>query len=112
MAGWSLAYHVTHKSNVANIRRRGLQPGYSRGKLRAIWLSDKPSAALVGHIASAHGWKISDMRVVLVRVIRARCNRHYRANNGLHRNMAYYTGQGISAENILGVSQWSTQCEY
>lgn len=96
-----ILYHVTHRSNVANIKRRGLQRGYCRGKLRAIWLTTDPSKILLEHIAAHHGWRVNDLRIVAVRIYQdMQLRKHCRNKNGLHRNTAFYCRFDIPAYNI------------
>jgi hypothetical protein len=87
-----IGFHVTHKSKVAKILREGLDPGRSRGKLRAVWLSAEPTLALQAHVAAAHGWRLCDLRALLVTVPRARlCAKHLGEGLLLH-GVGYYTG--------------------
>lgn len=95
-----ILYHVTHKKNIKSIMKSGLLPEKSRGKIRAVWLSLDPSCVLVEHIAKSHKWQFRDMRILGVEIPDTRLRKHYRAKNGLHRNIAYYCGVTISPDSL------------
>ncbi len=82
-------FHVTHKTNMASILRRGLQLGYNRGRIRGVWLCPKVSPHLLAHLARQHGWKVADLRVVKVDVGQLALRKHYLRGFDFADNMAF-----------------------
>jgi hypothetical protein len=97
-----VGYHVTHKTKVARILREGLRCSHARGKLRAVWLSAEPTLALQGHVAAAHGWRLTDLRALQVVVPRARLSAHHVGAICLH-GVAYYTGLDLRPDQLCEV---------
>lgn len=59
-------YHWTHRDNVPSILTNGLDPNYSRGKLKSNWFCDFDKVAwALKHVSDNHGWSADEL--VLIR---------------------------------------------
>jgi len=66
---WRRMYHVTHMGCVASIIENGLDPAYSNGKIKAVWLADsKRLHWAIAHVAAKHNDIIADLWVAVVHV--------------------------------------------
>jgi len=66
---WRRMYHVTHWRCITSIIETGLDPAYSNGKLRAVWLADsKRLHWAIGHVAVNNHDDINDLWVCAVHV--------------------------------------------
>lgn len=66
-------YHWTHRRNLRNILRTGLQTRYAQGRLPAVWVCQYDAMAwALGHVGYHQHWDAGDM--VCIR-ISTRCLR-------------------------------------
>lgn len=60
-------FHVTHRLRINHVLANGLNPKYSRGRKKRVWLC---APAMLGwvcrHLGDQRRWSIEDMRVVQV----------------------------------------------
>ena len=85
-------YHVTHRHLRASIARAGLCPSCARGSPR-VWLAARQRVAwAMSHVAESHGWKITDLIVIVVIVPRSWMHRA--------RRMVYWTEFHVPAVRL------------
>lgn len=60
-------YHVTHRRNIASIRRVGVDPAFSRGRMRCVYVvrGDRIGWA-VAHCIARHDWTPKSLVVLEV----------------------------------------------
>ena len=62
-------YHATLKSNLDSIRRHGLNPEYSRGKEKVVWLHTQSRRAwAIVHIHARQNVNLADIIIIEVNV--------------------------------------------
>lgn len=94
MQGTAVLYHVTIADNVQSILETGIQPKYSRGKLKASWYVNKSNIQwAILHVASRHHEYIENVVVIAV----AEDWTAFKRTNKLG---VYYSLQDIEAETV------------
>jgi hypothetical protein len=89
-----LLWHATPRCNLDSIERTGLDPDYSRGRLRAVWLHRaSQSAALIELVALRHQVDESEVVLIAVHVRRSQLRRF--------RRCLWYTCSAVPAERLL-----------
>ena len=74
-----LLHHVTTKTCVPSIRKSGLRPAYSRGKMRAVWFASTAMRAwALGHVGIERGYTLEKLVILTVRVPRGWLRRRRR----------------------------------
>ncbi len=69
-------YHATHWRNVLSIRRAGLRPDCSQGRLRAVWFCQRRDRfRAVLHVCQRHGWAPDEIVVITLEVPEATVRR-------------------------------------
>jgi len=60
-------WHVTHRGNLADIRRRGLLPSLSRRPAKRVWLADLSLIPwALKHVCDTQGWQPRDCAMLRV----------------------------------------------
>lgn len=60
-------YHITPSENVSSIYESGLQPSYSTGFMKAVWLVGKRNIVwALAHCSNRHGTSVDNLCVMTV----------------------------------------------
>ena len=72
-------YHATLKSNLESIRQHGINPDFSQGKQKVIWLhtASRTHWAIL-HILKRHNSSIDEIIIIQVEIPRKRLRRRRR----------------------------------
>ena len=72
-------YHATLKSNLTSITETGIDPEYSRGAEKVIWLhtAGRREWAIL-HTTQRHQCEVSEVRILTVNVPRSKLRRRWR----------------------------------
>lgn len=72
-------YHTTLKTNLDSIRDKGLDPAFSQGAEKVVWLHTKSrSEWAILHVLKRHKCTIDDIIVIEVNVSRSKLRRRWR----------------------------------
>ena len=72
-------YHTTLKANLDSIRQHGLNPEFSKGKIKGIWLCTASKRLWsILHVQKRHNAPLDDIAVIAVKVRRSRLTRRWR----------------------------------
>ena len=72
-------YHATLKANLDSIREKGINPEFSQGKERVIWLHTASRIHwAIAHTQKRHGGTLADIIIIEVSIPRSRIKRRWR----------------------------------
>lgn len=62
-----MLYHVTHRKNLASIKKLGVSPEFAKGKIPAVYVCRGSSLGwAVQHTIARHGWSAKSIAIVAV----------------------------------------------
>ena len=72
-------YHATLKRNLDSIKAKGLDPAFSTGKEKVIWLHTASRTHwAIAHVQKRHKVNLSDVVILTVNIPRSRLKRRWR----------------------------------
>ena len=72
-------YHATLKSNLDSIRENGINPEFSKGKDKVIWLHTASRTHwAIAHVQKRHKVNLSEVVIITVNVPRSKLKRRWR----------------------------------
>ncbi len=87
-------YHVTPAENARSIEASGIDPKYSRGKMRAVWLVNKGNILWsVAHVSSQHHAPVDELVICA-------CLIDWSDMKRMNRVGFYYTYEIVIVESI------------
>ena len=72
-------YHATLKSNLESIHEKGINPSFSRGAVKVIWLHTRSKTEWAKlHAAKRYSVPVAEIVIIAVEIPRSRLTRRWR----------------------------------